>query len=316
MAASSTVFSPVRAWQWIFWSLGAILCFFPWFSPPLALVTGFALTQLIGHPFGDRLEGWTKQLLKGSIIGLGFGIPFAQALEAGYAGFGLAAGSIAFTLLSGWLLAWLLRVEAGIGQLISVGTAICGGSAIAATAPVLDAKPRQVSVALGTVFLLNSLALLLFPPLGKLLGLSQEAFGWWAAIAIHDTSSVVGAAAAFGEEALAIATTVKLARALWIIPLLLLLAFWRRQGGGKVKLPWFILGFVGAMLLATYGPEWTVFYSGISWLAKRSLVLSLLLIGGALNLQLIRQAGLRPLVLGTGLWLLVAAGSLGVIWFS
>ncbi|HLG02019.1 MAG TPA: putative sulfate exporter family transporter, partial [Bacteroidia bacterium] len=229
-----------------------IFCTTPYASPPVALLIGLFFAQLIGHPFVQLNHKSTSLLLKVSVIGLGFGMNFDQAMEAGKSGFTLTLLTIVFTIGLGLLIGRLFRIENKITLLVSSGTAICGGSAIAAVGPVVRASYKEMSVAMGTVFLLNALALVIFPPIGHFFQLTQEQFGLWSAIAIHDTSSVVGAATTYGEEALHIATTVKLARALWIIPLTFIIALFFKTDAKKVKLPWFIALFLIAMLLNSY----------------------------------------------------------------
>ncbi len=297
--------------------LVAVLALHPRVPAAAALAAGVLIAVVVGNPYKEKTCRWTHWLLQLSVVALGAGIDLREVARAGVAGLGYTAVGIAATLLAGTLLGRLLRVPPDTGLLITVGTAICGGSAIAAIAPVVRAKDQEVSVALGTVFLLNSAALLLFPPLGHLLALPEPRFGLWAAVAIHDTSSVVGAALAYGPQALAIATTVKLARALWIIPLALGIAVLRARrtagAAGPIKRPWFILGFLATAALFTYLPVLRPAGQLVSLLAKRGLVLTLLLIGANLSPQALRAVGVRPLVLGLLLWVLVAGGSLGAI---
>lgn len=302
--------------------LAAILVLHPRVSAAMALGLGVFLAVVFGNPYKDRTCSWTHRLLQLSVVALGAGIDLRQVAQAGLSGLGYTAVGIAATLLGGALLGRLLRVPRDTGLLITVGTAICGGSAIAAVAPVVRAKDDEVSVALATVFLLNSVALLIFPPIGHLLQLPEMSFGLWAAVAIHDTSSVVGAALAYGPQALTLATTVKLARALWIIPLAVGIAAVRAQkarkdaGGGAappIKRPWFILGFLLAAALFTYLPALQPASAYVTFAAKRGLVLTLLLIGANLSLPALRAVGPRPLLLGLSLWVLVASTSLAVI---
>ena len=297
--------------------LFAVLVVHPKVPAAAALAAGVLLAVTVGNPYQARTRKGTQLLLQLAVVALGAGIDLREVARAGLSGLGYTALGIAATLGAGALLGRLLRVPRDTGLLITVGTAICGGSAIAAVAPVLRAKDHEVSVALGTVFLLNSAALLLFPPIGHLLGLSEPSFGLWAAVAIHDTSSVVGAALAYGPQALQIATTVKLARALWIIPLTLGIAALRaRKEGGPaapIKLPWFILGFLLAAALFTYVPGLHPVGEYVTRVAKRGLVLTLFLIGANLSPQALRTVGVRPLLLGFALWVLVASVSLGAI---
>jgi uncharacterized integral membrane protein (TIGR00698 family) len=294
-------------------ALLALLSLTPWVSPPLALALGLLLAQTLGNPFPAQTRALTAQLLQYSVVGLGFGMNAHAAVQAGRQGLLFTIASIAGTLLLGFLLGRAFRLSRPLAHLISCGTAICGGSAIAAVAPVLQAKDEEVSVALGTVFILNALALFAFPFIGHALTLSQTQFGLWCAIAIHDTSSVVGAAAAYGNEALQVATTVKLARALWIVPVALGTGFLFRQQGVRSKVPYFILGFIAAMLLNTFVPALHALGPWLVALAKRGLTLTLFLIGAGLSMKTVRAVGLRPFGLGALLWLAVSVASLAVI---
>ena len=297
--------------------LAAVLVLHPQVPAAAALGAGVLLAVVFGNPYQARTCKWTHLLLQASVVALGAGIDLHEVARAGLRGLGYTAVGIIGTLLCGTLLGRLLRVPRDTSLLITVGTAICGGSAIAAVAPVLRAKDHEVSVALATVFLLNAAALLLFPPIGHLLALPEPRFGLWAAVAIHDTSSVVGAALAYGPQALQIATTVKLARALWIIPLALGISAVRsRQEQGvraPIKRPWFILGFLVAAALFTYFPVLQPVGRYVTLGAKRGLVLTLLLIGANLSPAALRKVGVRPLLLGLLLWALVASVSLGAI---
>jgi len=226
-------------------------CLSGWISPPIALAMGLVFALVIGNPLPCLAQKTSKLLLQASVVGLGFGLNLGTLLAAGRTGIGFTVCSIVGTLLLGWWVGRMLKVDSQASTLVSCGTAICGGSAIAAVAGVIKADGRAVSVALGTVFLLNAVALFIFPPIGHALHLSQNQFGVWSAIAIHDTSSVVGAAAKYGDEALRVATTVKLVRALWIVPLALGLAFFTGRKGAKIAWPWFILFFVAAACVRT-----------------------------------------------------------------
>ena len=291
----------------------ALFCLTPWASPPLALALGLILAQTLGNPFPAQTRALTAKLLQYSVVGLGFGMNAHAAVAAGRQGLLFTVVSIFGTLLLGYGLGRWLGLSRTLTHLIACGTAICGGSAIAAVGPVLRARDEEMSVALGTVFILNALALFAFPPIGHALALSQAQFGLWCALAIHDTSSVVGAAAAYGDEALQLATTVKLARALWIVPVALGTAVLFRQPGVKVKLPYFILGFIGAMLLYTFVPAVQPLAPLLVVAAKRGLTLTLFLIGAGLSLKTIRAVGLRPFGLGALLWLVVSGASLLII---
>jgi len=297
----------------VVFGLVLVFCLTPWASPPLALALGLALAQTVGNPFVARTKILTSKLLQFSVVGLGFGMNAHAAVQAGRQGIVFTIVSIFGTLLLGFLVGRWLGLGRRVVHLISCGTAICGGSAIAAVGPVLGAKDEEMSVALGTVFVLNALALFAFPPIGHLLHLSQQQFGLWCAIAIHDTSSVVGAAAAYGNEALEIATTVKLARALWIIPVALGTAMIFKQKGVKITIPYFILGFVLAMLVNTYVPAAKPLGPLLVSLAKLGLTVTLFFIGAGLSSTVLRAVGLKPYVLGVVLWLVIASASLYVI---
>lgn len=290
----------------------AALSLTPWASPPAALVAGISYALLFGQPAPQRVQRATKSLLQASVVGLGFGMNLRQVLSAGAHGFAYTALGIGFTLLLGRLLGRRLRVAANTSYLVSVGTAICGGSAIAAVGPIVGAAQEEMSVALGTVFLLNSLALLVFPPIGRALGLSQAQFGLWAALAIHDTSSVVGAAVKYGAGALAVGTTVKLARALWIVPVSVATAA-RRRSGAKIRYPWFILFFALAAGAASALPSLTFAWTSLSAAAKAGLTLTLFLIGTGISRATLAKVGPRPLAQGLALWLVVGTGTLALI---
>lgn len=284
----------------------------PWASPPLALALGIAFGLLLTHPFPQEAKTYSKTLLQASVVGLGFGMNLHEVLRAGRSGFLYTALGIAATMLLGWVLGRVMRVAETNALLIAVGTAICGGSAIAAVGPVVKAKDEEMSVSLGTVFILNSVALLIFPLIGSAVGLGQTQFGLWAALAIHDTSSVVGAAAKYGSQALAVGTTVKLARALWIVPLTLGIALFRKQQA-KIQWPWFILFFCLAALLRTYVSLGAPLYEWLTLLAKAGLRATLFLIGSGISVATLRKVGARPLLLGVVLWLIVGVLSLLLI---
>lgn len=267
----------------------------------------------MGSSFARYNSSVTNFLLKISVIGLGFGIDVGQAMAVGSRGFVLTICSITSVLILGFFLGRIFNISSKTTHLISSGTAICGGSAIAAVAPVIDAGEKDMSVSLGVVFALNALALIIFPLIGHLLGMSQGQFGLWCAIAIHDTSSVVGAAATYGQEALNVATTVKLERALWIIPVSLLSAFFFKSKDKRIKIPWFIGLFVLAMLTNTYLALPRLMPALISTGAKSTLVLTLFLIGSGLDVQKIKTVGWKPFVLAVILWLFIGTGSLWLI---
>jgi len=309
-------------WRKALFILLIIFILTPWGSPPLALALGLAMALTIGNPFPDLNGKPTRMLLQTSVILLGFGMNLKAIYEAGKDGILLTIVTIFGTLALGYALGKLLKVRGRISALISTGTAICGGSAIAAAAPGIEAEPEQISISLGTVFVLNAIALFLFPFIGHQLNLSQHQFGIWSAIAIHDTSSVVGAAAAYGTDALATATTVKLARALWIAPvaLMLMLLYRRRYPNAKAKIaiPWFIGLFLLAVVARSYAPLWIEpsFFDALVNLAKAGMTVTLFLIGTSLTLESIATTRWRPLFQGAILWVIVSIVSLGaVLWF-
>ena len=289
-----------------------------WVTPPVALFLGLAFALVFGQPFPGFNKKMSKKLLQYSVVGLGFGMNIEASLASGKEGMLFTIVSVFGTLLIGWLIGCkMLKVDRNTSYLISSGTAICGGSAIAAVGPVIKAKDSEMSVALGTVFILNAIALFLFPAIGKLLGLDEQQFGTWAAIAIHDTSSVVGAGAAYGEEALKVATTIKLTRALWIIPVAFLTSFIFRTKGSKVNIPWFILFFVLAMVANTYllcdYPQIGTVVSGIS---RKCLTITMFFIGASLSPSVLKSVGVKPLVQGVLLWVIISVGSLLFIMLS
>ncbi|MDI5888670.1 YeiH family protein [Flavobacterium yafengii] len=279
-------------------------------SPPVALVLGLIVANLFGHPFLELNHKATHFLLQFSVVGLGFGMNVHSAVSAGKEGFLFTIISIVSTLVLGTFLGKWLKTEKKTSHLISCGTAICGGSAIAAIAPVIKSNEKQTSVALGVIFILNSVALFLFPAVGDWLDLSQKEFGLWCAIAIHDTSSVVGAASKYGPEALQIATTVKLARALWIIPLALITAFIFKNKSGKIKIPYFIGLFILAMIANTYLPQMKSIGPHFVSVAKIGLTVTLFLIGSGLNRTVLKSVGLKPLAQGILLWGFIATATL------
>ncbi|MCA4013719.1 putative sulfate exporter family transporter [Vibrio vulnificus] len=292
-----------------------LLCLSPWVSSPTALVLGFLLASTGLVPSQQPLSTYTKKLLSYSIIGLGFGIQFQQAIAVTSDGIGLIVVTIAGTLLLGFLVAKVIKLETTTAYLISSGTAICGGSAIAAVAPAIKAKDQQIALALATVFVLNSLALFIFPVIGHALALDQQTFGTWAAIAIHDTSSVVGAASAYGEQALTTATTLKLARALWIIPVALLSAILFARGNSeegkrKLVLPYFIFWYCAAIAFSDLFPQFESVYQGIFSVAKQALVVCLFLIGCSISVEKLKSAGAKPLIFGLSLWVVISTTSL------
>ena len=284
-----------------------------WMSPPIALAVGLVFALTLGNPIPQGSHKASKLLLQWSVVGLGFGMSLPAVWDAGKTGFGFTVVTVWGTILLGYGLGRLLKVESQTSTLVSVGTSICGGSAIAAVGAVIEADASAMSVSLVTVFVLNAVALFVFPPLGHLLGLDQAQFGLWSAIAIQDTSSVVGAAAKYGEEALNLATTVKLARALWIVPIALGLALVRRRSAATVKLPWFILAFLAAAGVRTIWPHGADAYDAIQHLARRGLTLTLFLIGAGLSRQALKTVGFRPMIQGVLLWLAVSLAGLAAV---
>ena len=279
-------------------------------SPPIALVLGLIVANLFGHPFLELNTKATNYLLKFSVVGLGFGMNVQSAVSAGKEGFLFTIVSIVSTLVLGTFLGKWFKTEKKTSHLISCGTAICGGSAIAAVAPIIKSDEKQTSVALGVIFILNSVALFLFPVVGHWLELSQQQFGLWSAIAIHDTSSVVGAASKYGPEALQIATTVKLARALWIIPVALITAFIFKNKSGKIKIPYFIGLFILAIIANTYLPQLETVAPHLVSIARIGLTVTLFLIGAGLNRAVLNSVGFKPLAQGILLWIFIAAATL------
>ena len=283
-----------------------------WCTPPVMLFIGLAYALLCGQGCPGFNKKFSKLLLQYSVVGLGFGMNLYESLASGREGMLFTIVSVAGTLVIGMLIGRkLLKVDKETSYLISSGTAICGGSAIAAVGPVIKAKPANMSVALAVVFVLNAIALFIFPSIGHWLGLSQQEFGTWAAIAIHDTSSVVGAGAAYGEEALKVATTIKLTRALWIIPLALATSFIFKSKDRKITIPWFILYFIIAILLNTFVLDSIpAVGTAISGIARKCLTLTMFLIGASLSTDVLRTVGIKPLIQGILLWAVISIGSL------
>lgn len=282
-------------------------------SPALALFAGIALALTLGNPYPSFAKRASKIALQASVVGIGFGMNLHESLAAGRDGMLFTIVSVVGVMILGVVLGRLLRVDRKGSYLIASGTAICGGSAIAAVGPVIDADDDQMSLSLVTIFVLNAVALFIFPVIGEALDLTQPQFGMWAAIAIHDTSSVVGAGAAYGDEALQIATTVKLTRALWIIPLALVSTFVFRSRGKRVAIPWFILLFVAAMTLNTYTGIPSAVTGAIVDVSHRVLCMTLFLIGCGLSMSVVRTVGVRPLLLGVALWAIISVATLAVV---
>ena len=303
-------------WRDVLFGIVILFCLSPIVSPSFALLAGVVLTTLKCTPKNWDISSIASWLLKGSIICLGFGLQLEQAIETSKQGFLLSTGSIFVTFLLGWIFYRLMNTEKTTSYLVSTGTAICGGSAIAAVSPILEASQKQLSFSLGVVFMLNALALLVFPTIGFGLGLTQAQFGYWAAIAIHDTSSVVGAAATYGAEALDIATTVKLTRALWIIPVSLIFSRLPDvRKFGTIKVPWFILLFCLAIIMRYFIPEGIEFYNILTLIGKKGMVITLLLIGAGISFKQIKEIGSKNLFYGVLLWVSICVLSLVVIQF-
>jgi uncharacterized integral membrane protein (TIGR00698 family) len=289
-------------------------------ASPIALGAGVAFALLIGNPWPAASAKHAKKLLQASVVGLGFGMSLSAVWKAGAEGIGYTVAGIALTLTLGVLLGRALKVEEQTSFLITAGTSICGGSAIAAVGPAIGARAESMTVSLATVFILNAVALFIFPPIGHALHLSQGQFGVWAAISIHDTSSVVGAAQAYGPEALQLATVLKLARALWIVPIALAAGAWTARKAvagstaGKVAIPYFIGFFILAAAARTALPAASGLFDTVKTVATTTLVLTLFLIGSGLTQQTLRTVGIRPLVQGVLLWLCTGGLTLFAIW--
>jgi len=289
----------------------------PWGHAAIALVLGVLMALVIGNSFATITKNLSQKLLGWSIVGLGAGMNLVSVGQAGLSGLGITVASIAVSLLLGVMIGKLVKSDQATSLLISVGTAICGGSAIAAIAPVMKAKPQAITVALGTVFLLNALALFIFPGIGHYFNLSQQQFGMWSALAIHDTSSVVGTGLQYGPEALHTGITIKLARALWIVPLTLGFGFFYRSAPSDdntpIKKPWFILGFLLMAALVTWVPSLQETGHIIEVIARKGLIATLFLIGTNLTMETLKTVGVRPLIQGVLLWLIVSSVTLCLI---
>lgn len=284
-------------------------------TSPVALLLGFIFTLIFSNPFIKQSQKAIHLLLEIAVVGLGFGMLIKETLETSKEGLGLTFYSILLTVTAGILLSKALKLDRKLGHLITSGTAICGGSAIAAISPVIKADGKTISLALGVVFLLNSIALLIFPPIGHFLNLTQDQFGLWAAIAIHDTSSVVGAALSYGDEALRIATTVKLSRTLWIIPLSIFSMFLFKTKGEKIKIPYFIGLFIIAIVINSYHILPTVITSNIVLISKRLLIVTLFLVGSTISIKDLKETGFKPIILALSLWIFISIFSLVYITF-
>ncbi len=312
----------------LYWVLLVLMCIptkalfgFDFITAPVALFTGLVFALFFGTPYPKFNKFISKYLLQASVVGLGFGMNIEKSLASGAEGMIFTIASVIIVMTAGVLLGRLLKINDKTAYLISSGTAICGGSAIAAVGPVLKADQNEMAVSLGVIFILNAIALFIFPPLGHYFGLTQHQFGTWAAIAIHDTSSVVGAGAAYGAEACDLATLIKCTRALWIIPLAFFTMWFysrgsrREEGKGKVSIPWFILLFVVAMIFNTYVGSETLrpLYDVLVVIARQALIAVLFTIGAGLSLNVIKQVGVRPLVQAVVLWIVIGVGSLAAI---
>lgn len=293
----------------------ALIVLFPFVPPAAALLGGVALALLFHNPYPTK--SYTHRLLTWSVMGLGAGMNLLTVAQVGLQGIGYTIVSILAVGSMGMILGRLFKIEEESKILITVGTAICGGSAIAAVTPVLRAKSHSVSVALGTVFILNALALLIFPSIGHYLAMSERSFGLWSALAIHDTSSVVGATVSYGKIAAEVGTTVKLARALWIVPIALLIGYLKPKAHGedatKAKFPWFILGFLFVSAIVTWIPQLQDAGHIVEMIAKRLLVLTLFLIGLGLSRETLKKVGFRPFLFGFTLWIIVLVGTLTAV---
>ena len=283
-----------------------------WVTPPVALFLGLIFALVCGQAFPKFNKKVSKKLLQYSVIGLGFGMNLHASLASGKEGMLFTIISVVGTMVIGMIIGRkVLKMNRDAAYLISSGTAICGGSAIAAVGPVIKAKESDMSVALATIFILNAIALFIFPILGEWLGLTQQQFGTWAAIAIHDTSSVVGAGAAYGEEALQVATTIKLTRALWIIPLALITSVIFKNDSKKISIPWFILWFIVAIVLNTYLLDSVPMVGKIiSGVARKCLIITMFFIGASLSTDVLKAVGLKPLIQGIALWVIISVCSL------
>ena len=312
MVAEQSLFKQIKS---ILYLVLSVFCLTSFVTPPIALFLGLIFSLVLGTPFKEFNKESSKYLLQISVGGLGFGMNLQDSFRAGSDGMLFTLFSVISVMILGIMLGKILKVADISSYLISSGTAICGGSAIAAVGPIAKASESEMSISLATIFVLNAIALFLFPVLGHWLNLTQHQFGLWAAIAIHDTSSVVGAGATYGEEALKVATTVKLTRALWIIPLSIFTSFYFKSKEDKVVIPWFILFFIVAMVVNTYFAIPAKITHGIVSVARQSLTMTLFFIGAGLSRSVIKSVGLKPLFLGVTLWFFIAAISLVFIYF-
>lgn len=282
-------------------------------TPAIALFIGLFYALVFKNPYPKFNKKASKYLLQASVVGLGFGMNVTEALKSGSNGMLFTIVSVVGVMIIGVLIGRMMHINKKTSYLISSGTAICGGSAIAAIGPTLKANEDEMAVSLGVIFILNAIALFIFPPIGHFFGLNETQFGTWAAIAIHDTSSVVGAGDAYGQLALQTGTLIKLTRALWIIPLAIVTMFIFRDNSKKISIPWFIFLFIVAMLINTYCNLSNELTSSIAWLAKKGLILTLFFIGASLSMKTIKHIGIKPLILATILWFIIGIGSFIVV---
>ena len=290
-----------------------LLTFFPFINSSIALVLGIIYGLIFQNSFAEFSKKYSKKILNTAIIGLGLGLNLHEAVSVSKDGFMLTLTSVISVFILGFIFFRVLKTNKNISLLITSGTAICGGSAIAVISSVLKPKSNEITIALAAVFILNAIALLIFPYIGHFFQLNQYQFGLWSAIAIHDTSSVVGAAKIFGDEALHVATTVKLSRTLWIFPLAIIINYFSKQEDSSFKFPYFIFGFIATMLTATYFPEGESVYNTLQVISKQLMVVSLFMIGSMINFEAIKQAGFRTLSFATILWILISFISLILI---
>ena len=282
-------------------------------TPTIALFIGLVYAIIFKCPYPKFNKKTSKYLLQASVVGLVFGMNVNESLRSGAEGMMFTIISVIGVMTIGGLIGYWLHLNRKTSYLIASGTAICGGSAIAAVGPVLKANDQEMAVSLGVIFILNAIALFIFPPIGQFFDMTQEQFGTWAAIAIHDTSSVVGAGEAYGPQALQLATLIKLTRALWIIPLALFTMLIFRDKSSKISIPWFIFLFIIAMVLNTYCNLPTGLTQALVWIAKKGLVLTLFLIGASLSITAIKSVGIKPLLLAILLWLIIGISSFIVV---
>ena len=306
----------------VIYILAIVYMAFPWdklgldylaVSPAIALFLGLVFAIFCTMPYAKFNKKASKYLLQASVVGLGFGMSIEKSLQSGSEGMMFTIVSVVAVMIFGVLIGYWMHLERKTSYLIASGTAICGGSAIAAVGPVLKANENEMAVSLGVIFILNAIALFIFPPIGHYFEMSQTQFGTWAAIAIHDTSSVVGAGSAYGEEACEIATLIKCTRALWIIPLALVTMMIFREKGNKISIPWFIFLFIIAMVINTYCGLPEAVSATVVYIAKRALVITLFFIGASLSVKMIKSVGVKPLILAVLLWIIIGVSSFLVV---